>query len=149
MLIYTHPHVLTYRRRHRETSWIRALWAVIKSGGDSDQRQPKRRRMPKERKQRGKFSRKRRDSLRNEPVVVDVGDSFVGDVERIRSNYYSSDASQRYRTFGSNHENNRNIEEGEQDVLDLRNIQVNLDVAGSFVDCIEQTQSKNCSDDEK
>ena len=30
----------------------------------------------------------RRDSLRNEPAVLDVGQSFVSNVKRIQSNYY-------------------------------------------------------------
>ena len=50
------------------------------------------------RNQRSKFSKintrsstpmlMRRDSLRNEPAVLDVGQSFVSNVKRIQSNYY-------------------------------------------------------------
>jgi len=111
VLIYTYPHVFSYRRQHRGASWIHAFWEVIKSGGDSDQVQPKRRKMPKGvgrnrhadsnaggRNQRSKFSKintrsstpmlMRRDSLGNEPAVLDVGQSFVSNVKRIQSNYY-------------------------------------------------------------
>jgi hypothetical protein len=37
ILIYTHPHVISYRRNHSEYLWIRALFDVVKSGGDSDE----------------------------------------------------------------------------------------------------------------
>jgi len=88
LLIYTYPHMSTYRRRHAGTSLICAFWEVIKSGGDSDQVQPKRRKMPKGiRNRRTKFAKERRDSLRNEPAVLDVGENFVVDAERIRTSY--------------------------------------------------------------
>ena len=141
MLIYTYPHALSYRRSHNGISWIRAFWEVIKAGGDSDRRQPKRRRVPKTR--RGKFTKDRRDSLRNEPAVMDVGESFVGDVERIRSSYYSSDVRSNYHSrddntmFGSTNNDTKNIEEKEQDV-DLRNVPTDFNVNDNSVDDIEQ-----------
>jgi hypothetical protein len=37
ILVYTYPHVQSYRRNHSEVSYFRAFVQVIKSGGDSDQ----------------------------------------------------------------------------------------------------------------
>ena len=37
ILIYTYPHVTSYRRNHTECNWFQAFWNVIRSGGDSDQ----------------------------------------------------------------------------------------------------------------
>jgi hypothetical protein len=36
VLIYTSPHVESFRRNHDQCSWLRAFLEVIKSGGDSD-----------------------------------------------------------------------------------------------------------------
>ena len=43
VLIYTYPHVVSYRRNRPECSWFRAFWEVVKTGGDSDQAKPTRR----------------------------------------------------------------------------------------------------------
>ena len=37
VLIYTYPHVVSYRRNRTECNWFKAFWEVIKTGGDSDQ----------------------------------------------------------------------------------------------------------------
>ena len=47
--------------------------------------------------------------MRNEPAVVDVGESFVGDVERIRSNYHSRDDNHQEILFGSSNTNRNNF----------------------------------------
>jgi len=36
ILIYTYPHVCSFRRHHEDDSWFRAFWEVVKSGGDGD-----------------------------------------------------------------------------------------------------------------
>ena len=36
MLVYTRPHVISCRRKHKEYSWLRAFFSVITSGGDND-----------------------------------------------------------------------------------------------------------------
>ena len=58
--------------------------------------------------------------MRNEPVVVDVGESFMGDVERVRSNYNNSRRENRQGiTFDSNDKAISNVEEGEQQNVDI------------------------------
>jgi hypothetical protein len=37
ILVFTYPHVVSYRRNHVSHSWFQAFWEVLKSGGDSDQ----------------------------------------------------------------------------------------------------------------
>lgn len=37
VLVYTYPHVMTYRRNHTECNWFQAFWNVIRTGGDNDQ----------------------------------------------------------------------------------------------------------------
>lgn len=37
ILLYTYPHVISYQRRHK-SSYFKALFAVVKSGGDDDQK---------------------------------------------------------------------------------------------------------------
>ena len=37
VLVYTYPHVVSYRRNNTECNWFKAFWNVIKSGGDNDQ----------------------------------------------------------------------------------------------------------------
>jgi hypothetical protein len=37
VLVFTYPHVASYRRNHTSHSWFQAFWEVVKSGGDSDQ----------------------------------------------------------------------------------------------------------------
>ena len=91
--------------------------------------------MPKmRRKRRGKLSKNRRDSLRNEPAVVDVGKSFVHDAERIRSIYHSRDKRQLEITFV---EDSNNVEEQDDN---LRNgaSAPDLDAGEHFVYDIEQ-----------
>ena len=146
MIVYGYPHALSYRYRHNGISWIRAFWEVIKSGGNSDQIQPKRRRMPKARNKRrgtaGASSKnnQRRVSLRNEPIVVDVSDSIIfSDVERIRSNY-----SQKL-LLDSNDEESQNVEEVEQEDVDSGNIMTDLDSGDHFVGDREQISSLYCS----
>ena len=78
--------------------------------------------------------------MRNEPVVMDVGDSFIGDVERIRSNY------QRKVTFSSDNKDCKNVEEGEHDIFDFGNVSANLDIGESSVGNIEQMHSLYFSD---
>ena len=36
VLVFTYPHVSSYRRNHNNCSWCKAFFEVIKSGGDSD-----------------------------------------------------------------------------------------------------------------
>ena len=36
VLVYTYPHVTSYRKNYPECNWFKAFWTVIKSGGDSD-----------------------------------------------------------------------------------------------------------------
>jgi hypothetical protein len=66
IFIYTHPHVISFRRRNNECSWIRAFWEVIITGGDSDQ-------ISITRRVNRNWSVRRR-SLRNEPAVLDVSE---------------------------------------------------------------------------
>jgi len=45
VIVYTYPHVVSYRRNHSEYSWVCAFWKVVKNGGDStNYRQPTQRR---------------------------------------------------------------------------------------------------------
>ena len=86
--------------------------------------------------------------MRNQPAVVDGGDSFeVLDTEPRQLNYqYSrSNENQRERIFSSDND----VEEGKQDA-GLRNVSpTNLDVGESFVCDFEQRKQSNyCSDDE-
>ena len=37
VLVYTHPHVVFYRRTHEGHNWFQAFFHVLKSGGDSDE----------------------------------------------------------------------------------------------------------------
>lgn len=37
VLVYTYPHVTSYRRNHVECNWLQAFWNVVRTGGDSDQ----------------------------------------------------------------------------------------------------------------
>ena len=37
VLVYSYPHVISYRRNHTECNWFQAFWKVIRTGGDSDQ----------------------------------------------------------------------------------------------------------------
>ena len=37
VIIYTYPHVTSYRRNHSECNWFEAFWNVVKTGGDSDE----------------------------------------------------------------------------------------------------------------
>ena len=37
VLVYTYPHVTSYRKNHTKSKWYQAFWNVIKSGGDDDQ----------------------------------------------------------------------------------------------------------------
>ena len=34
ILVYTNPHVASYRRNHTDESWMRAFWNIVKVGGD-------------------------------------------------------------------------------------------------------------------
>ena len=106
--------MITYRRRRSGTSLIRAFWEVIKSGGDNDQAQPRRRKMPKGiRNRRTKFAKERRDSLRNEPIVLDVSENFVKDAERIRTTYNPNSSTQTQRSRDAT---NYQVEEEKQSI---------------------------------
>lgn len=68
ILVYTYPHVASYRRNHSDHNWFRAFWEVIKSGGDSDQpiagRIGRRRwSLRKQRKMLAQNERRRRNSI--------------------------------------------------------------------------------------
>ena len=65
VIIYTYPHAVSFRRNHDDCSWFLAFWEVVKSGGDSDVVKPRRRLLQK-------GSLRRRNSMRNEPVVQDL-----------------------------------------------------------------------------
>jgi hypothetical protein len=67
ILIYTYPHAVSFRRNNSEYSCFRVFWEVVKSGGDSDQ-------LGRSTRNTNIFSqgRKRRNSVRNEPVVLDT-----------------------------------------------------------------------------
>jgi len=82
--------------------------------------------------------------LRNEPVVVDVGELRMDDVERVRLNYNNSRRENRREImFDSNDKDMSNgVEEGEeQDVDDLRNILADVDIGENYVGSIEQMHS--------
>mmetsp|Transcript_13064 Transcript_13064/g.19794 ORF Transcript_13064/g.19794 Transcript_13064/m.19794 type:complete len:600 (-) Transcript_13064:164-1963(-) len=59
IIVYTHPHVVSYRRNHSEESWLRAFLKVVKSGGDSDRDE-----LPS--------GRRRRSSLVNQRKAVEL-----------------------------------------------------------------------------
>ena len=56
VLVYTYPHVASYRRNHSELNWFQAFWNVVRSGGDSDQLHVGTRRGRRERKQRNSIA---------------------------------------------------------------------------------------------
>jgi len=83
ILIYTYPHVTSYRCNHPEHSWFRSFREVIKSGGDSDRITGIR---------RGRNIRKRRGSVRKEPIVQDNDELVVAkESERVRLQYANED----------------------------------------------------------
>lgn len=59
VLIYTYPHVMSHMKNNENTSWLKAFWEVVKSGGDSDQQGTG----------SAKFAR-RRESLRKKSLVL-------------------------------------------------------------------------------
>ena len=69
MLVFTYPHVQSYRRNHENTSYFHAFVHVIKSGGDSDQviakkgRPGRRHSLRKQQKILEQCENKRRDSI--------------------------------------------------------------------------------------
>lgn len=75
VLIYSYPHVVTYRRNHSEYSWVQAFCEVIKSGGDSDQI---------------RTGRGRRTSLRQQQRVLEQcrnrRNSITGSTDNVRQN---------------------------------------------------------------
>ena len=104
--------------------------------------------MPIRRKKRGEFSRSRRGSLRNdEPVLVDDGESFgVINIEPMNLNYHDRNDNQQNRMSGSNNEDSKNVEEGEQDVV-LRNVpSADLDVSENYA-CDFEQRMQSSSDD--
>ncbi len=113
MLIYTYPHVLAYRRRNEGTSWIRAVWEVVKSGGDGDRRQQQRRRSLPSRATTATRSRRRssfggsvlrtkgeekEEEEEKEPSgQLKMGANFIGaDERRIRPNNYHDGGEKEY-----------------------------------------------------
>ncbi len=57
VMVFTYPHVSTYRKKHPGYSYLHALWEVVKSGGDNDEVRP------------GRASR--RNSLRKQQKVLE------------------------------------------------------------------------------
>ena len=82
--------------------------------------------------------------MRNEPVVVDVGELCMDDVERVRLNYNNSrrENPQEIMFDSNNKDISNGVEEGEeQDVDDLRNILADVDIGENYVENIEQMHS--------
>mmetsp|Transcript_7810 Transcript_7810/g.8599 ORF Transcript_7810/g.8599 Transcript_7810/m.8599 type:complete len:479 (+) Transcript_7810:191-1627(+) len=36
VLVFTRPHIISLRRKHKSYSWLKAFWTIVKSGGDHD-----------------------------------------------------------------------------------------------------------------
>jgi hypothetical protein len=87
LLIYTYPHTISHTRNNRHT-YMQALVLVIKSGGDSDRRGRMRSTGT------GNGTGRRRNTIRNEPVVTDVNSSGISPVyaSRVLRQYLDSAA---------------------------------------------------------
>ena len=73
VFIYTHSHVTSYRRNHSGVSWLKGLWEVIKSGGDSDQLRTRANRRESLRKQQLVLAQ---SEMKNQKSAL--GDKFDG-----------------------------------------------------------------------
>jgi hypothetical protein len=87
LLIYTYPHVVSYRQSNTRSTYFRALMEVVKSGGDSDRS----RRLRVTGTMRFRRGRQRRNSMRNEPVVTEpINQNIANDAIRVQSQYLDS-----------------------------------------------------------
>jgi hypothetical protein len=87
LLIYTYPHVVSYRQNNTGSTYFQALLEVLKSGGDSD-RNRKLRATGTMRLRRGQ---RQRNSMRNEPVVTEpINQSIANDAIRVQRQYLDS-----------------------------------------------------------
>jgi hypothetical protein len=87
LLIYTYPHVVSYRQSNPRSTYFRALWEVVKSGGDSDRS----RRLRATGTMRFRRARRRRNSMRNEPVVTEpINQNIANDAIRVQTQYLDS-----------------------------------------------------------
>jgi hypothetical protein len=84
LLIYTYPHVVSYRKSNPRSTYFQALLEVVKSGGDSDRN----RRLRATGTMRLRRARRRRKSMRNEPVVTEpINQNIANDAIRVQTQY--------------------------------------------------------------